>query len=265
LLIENLSSLQKRFLTAIIFIPPVLASIWVGSPYLDIFVLLILVLMMREWSRMVLHQTVTPVSVVIPFVAIGYLYLDFSVRTIFELLFIGFCLSLYMFIRHHKKIRDFFVHFFGSLYITVSLSFLVYMAHEGMHLYFMWLLAIIWFSDTGAYFAGRLIGGPKLAPSISPNKTWAGFFGGIFAGILGGYLTAPYLQSLYITPLQIITVCAYLSFMGHMGDLLESLLKRHYNVKDTGTLLPGHGGALDRFDSLLMVSFAAGLLIYLGL
>lgn len=265
MLSRNLSSLQKRCLTALALIPPVLAAIWFGSPYLDIFVLAILVLMMREWSRMVLHKTMTPVSVIIPFVAIGYLYLEFSVKTVLEFLLIGFCLSLYIFIRQNKKIRDFFIHFFGVLYITLSLSFLVYMAHEGMQLYFMWLLAIIWFSDSGAYFAGRLMGGPKLAPLVSPNKTWAGFFGGIIMGILGGYLTAPYLQSLYTTPLQIISVCAYLSFMGHMGDLLESFLKRHYNVKDTGTLLPGHGGALDRFDSLLMVSFAAGLLIYLGL
>lgn len=265
MLVENLSSLQKRFLTAFIFIPPVLISIWVGSPYVDIFIMVILLFMTREWSLMVLQQSLTPIGVVIPLVAIGYLYLDFSIKLIFEFLILGFCFSLSLIIKQKKKIRDFFIHLAGAFYITISLSFLVYMAHEGLHLYFMWLLVIIWSSDTGAYFAGRLIGGPKLAPTISPNKTWAGFFGGILTAILGGYLTAPYLENLYTTPLQIISVCMFLSFMGHMGDLLESLLKRHYDVKDSGTLLPGHGGALDRFDSLLMVSFAAGLLIYLGL
>ncbi len=118
--------------------------------------------------------------------------------------------------------------------------------------YIFYSLFIIWATDTGAYFTGRAIGKRKLWPEISPNKTIEGFVGGIvcavIVSILFGLLTK---MNVPILSLSIVTL--FLSVFGQVGDLVESALKRHYQVKDSGNILPGHGGILDRFDSLLFV------------
>jgi len=120
------------------------------------------------------------------------------------------------------------------------------------------LLLIVWATDTGALVAGNLIGGPKLVPKLSPNKTWAGTLGGIVAaaaveavyvGVLGG---SPVLASIY---------GAGISVVAHSGDLFESWVKRSFNRKDSGSLIPGHGGMLDRIDSSLFAVSALALLV----
>jgi phosphatidate cytidylyltransferase len=135
------------------------------------------------------------------------------------------------------------------------------------HLWTLVALVIVWAADTGAYFSGRFLGKRKLAPRISPGKTWAGvggaFIGGALAVLLGGWLldvreTGPLLALVLVA---VVTVTASV-----IGDLFESLMKRHAEVKDSGTLIPGHGGLLDRMDSVFaaLPVFAAGLLL-LGL
>lgn len=268
--LNGLNSLQKRFLTAIIVIPIGLAAIWVGSPFFDILAMLILLCMTREWSQMAMGRAFSPLGYGLMCLIWGYMYLDLSLSqyTRWAGGFSFLCLIHHIY-EHQKhptaRLRDFFIYGLGSLYITWSLYILTYMMNEGLHLFFMWMLAIILSSDTGAYFAGRFIGGPKLAPSVSPNKTWAGFFGGLLLASLVGLLTAPYLQDLYTTPSHIIGAALFLSLMSHLGDLLESMMKRYYHVKDSGSILPGHGGLLDRFDSMLLVSFAAIVLLFTGL
>ncbi|WP_249869754.1 phosphatidate cytidylyltransferase [Oceanobacillus saliphilus] len=111
---------------------------------------------------------------------------------------------------------------------------------------------IIWATDTGAYFFGRAFGKKKLWPTISPNKTVEGALGGIMLAIAVGivfHLVSPFPHSL----LAVIVVTILASIFGQIGDLVESAFKRNYGVKDSGKLLPGHGGILDRFDSLLFV------------
>ncbi len=125
----------------------------------------------------------------------------------------------------------------------------------------LWLLAVVWATDTGAFVAGRLIGGPKLAPRLSPNKTWAGLIGGIAAAGLVGALAAA-LSGLAPDP-GLVAFSALLSLVAVAGDLTESAVKRHFGVKDAGTLIPGHGGALDRLDSLLFAAPAAALIVLL--
>jgi phosphatidate cytidylyltransferase len=252
-------------LTAVIFIPVVLGAIWMGKPYVDVLAIFILFCMTREWSKMVMGTVFSPFGYSLTFLTMALFYLDLSPKLYTKLVLFSFALSFIYHLYLHKRWRDYLIYSIGACYMTGALFILIYMAHEGLELFFMWMMLIIWASDTGAYFAGRFIGGPKLAPAISPNKTWAGFCGGLVFAALVGFLTAPYLQEIYITPLHIICVALYLSFMGHIGDLLESLVKRYYHVKDSGSILPGHGGMLDRFDSLLLVSFAAGLLLFLGL
>jgi phosphatidate cytidylyltransferase len=123
----------------------------------------------------------------------------------------------------------------------------------------LWALALVWATDIGAYFAGRTIGGPKLSPRISPNKTWAGLIGGvILAGAFGMAMHVS--QGL---PIRLALATPMLAVLAQLGDLYESWLKRRAGVKDSGNILPGHGGIMDRLDGLVPVAPLAALLVLL--
>lgn len=121
------------------------------------------------------------------------------------------------------------------------------------------VLAIVWATDTGAFFAGRGIGGAKLAPRISPNKTWAGAIGGLIVGVVAGVVVAGLASVPVSAPL--IIVAALLSVVSQAGDLFESWVKRVFGAKDSGTIIPGHGGLMDRVDGL---ATAAGVAAIIG-
>lgn len=129
--------------------------------------------------------------------------------------------------------------------------------HDGRY-FVLYALLIVWLADTGAYFAGKTWGGSRLAPAVSPGKTWAGLWGGLaVCGLLA--LLAAALLGRPVVPLLAVTLVA--GMFSVVGDLTESLCKRYAGVKDSGRLIPGHGGVLDRFDSLL----AAAPLLMLGI
>jgi phosphatidate cytidylyltransferase len=121
----------------------------------------------------------------------------------------------------------------------------------------IFLFAVVWATDICAYLAGRAIGGPKLAPSISPNKTWSGAVGGAVAGVLAGIAVAALHGNTDLSLHGITALALTLSAQG--GDLFESHVKRRFGVKDSGTIIPGHGGVMDRVDGLV----AAAVMLYL--
>ena len=125
----------------------------------------------------------------------------------------------------------------------------------------VYLGTVIWLTDTGAFFAGRQLGGEKLAPEISPAKTWSGAFGGLLLGTAGGLAVWMYATS---SPWWIgLCLSAVMSILGQSGDLSESALKRRFRVKDSGDIIPGHGGLMDRLDSVTfgaLFMFAVGAL-----
>jgi phosphatidate cytidylyltransferase len=126
----------------------------------------------------------------------------------------------------------------------------------------LFLLLLIWASDIGAYLVGRLVGGPRLAPLISPGKTWSGTVGGIAGALAVGWGAAWTTGGVYP---RVAAVATVLCMIGQLGDLAESWAKRRFGVKDSGTLIPGHGGLLDRLDALIAVApFAALLALCLG-
>ena len=124
----------------------------------------------------------------------------------------------------------------------------------------IWVFLVVWSTDIGAYFAGRAIGGPKLAPSISPNKT--------IAGLIGGVISAAVMAGAWVyyvgLPAPLLWLAVPLAVTAQMGDLFESGLKRRAGVKDSGTWLPGHGGLLDRLDGLVPVAVLTAALMVMG-
>ena len=128
----------------------------------------------------------------------------------------------------------------------------------------MYLFLLVWGADSGAYFVGRKLGKKKLAPNVSPNKSVEGLYGGIFTAMLivvvveVVYLDLTFAQHILFLILSVITV-----FSSVLGDLFESMIKRRAGIKDSGRILPGHGGVLDRIDSLLAAApiFAAGMYV----
>ncbi len=123
----------------------------------------------------------------------------------------------------------------------------------------LFLVLTVWAGDIGAYLVGRWIGGPKLAPRISPGKTWSGAAGGLIGSCLIG-LAAAHLFAAPATDGRVIAVAALLGLVAQAGDLMESRIKRHFGVKDSGRTIPGHGGLLDRLDGLLTAAPVAALL-----
>ena len=115
------------------------------------------------------------------------------------------------------------------------------------------VLVVAWLADTGGYFAGRFIGGAKLYEAVSPKKTWAGAFGGL-AGSLVGVIVLKLAFATYLEWIDVFMIAIPGGILGQMGDLAESLIKRSVGVKDSGALLPGHGGILDRIDAVLFIA-----------
>jgi phosphatidate cytidylyltransferase len=119
------------------------------------------------------------------------------------------------------------------------------------------LFAVVWATDIAAYFAGRALGGPKLWPAVSPKKTWSGAIGGTLGGIAAGVLTVK-LLGLSVAPMLVL-VAGLLSAAAQAGDLIESAVKRHFGAKDAGSIIPGHGGVMDRLDGFLTAAAAAAM------
>jgi phosphatidate cytidylyltransferase len=156
-------------------------------------------------------------------------------------------------------------HGSGIFYVGVPALLLVSLRSSAVHapIVLIELFLVVWATDTGALILGNLIGGPKLVPKLSPRKTWAGTLGGIVAGSAAAALFVAILRG---HVLGAMALGSLLSIIAHGGDLLESWVKRQFEFKDSGGLIPGHGGALDRIDSTLTAATAMAIaVLYFGL
>jgi len=252
-----------RTLSSAILIPAVLLDIWLGDTWFHLLIALIAVMMAREWTNIVhdrssaqfaLHAAAALCGAFLP-LSLGWL------PTLAVIAAIG-VLSLTLAVIHSRTINIWVLS--GVAYVGLPAMAFVILRGEsqaGM-LTIMWLFAVVWAADICAYFAGRLIGGPRLAPIISPKKTWAGLLGAIAGGMAAGIAVAHGMGLVNLVPLGLLG--GVLALIEQMGDLFESALKRHYGVKDSGRLIPGHGGILDRVDGLVAASLALAAIVIVG-
>lgn len=154
--------------------------------------------------------------------------------------------------------------FCGIAYVTVFASSLIYLRSvEGGFGVVLLMLLIVWATDIAAFFTGKLVGGPKIYTKISPNKTWAGLIGGMAAAALVGAISSVFVPLGFF---NMVFLGMSLAVISQVGDFFESWVKRQFGVKDSGTIIPGHGGLMDRLDGLTTVSpvFVIFMLIHGG-
>lgn len=251
--------LGVRCASAAVLIPLALIDAWVGGPWFALIAAAIGAIAAREWCRMVfasdVAQTVLHTAVAVAGVALAVESL-YAAAIVFILA--GWAGSLGL-----ERMRGRPVNLWAAVgvpYVALPpLALIVLRQHPEYGLTaVLFLFAVVWSADTAAYFFGRLIGGAKLWPAVSPNKTWAGLFGAMTGAALAGAGTA-FAAGLPSMP-PVIAVAAVLAVVEQGGDLFESALKRAYGFKDAGRLIPGHGGLLDRVDGLVAAAVAAALL-----
>lgn len=253
--------LLTRILSALVLAPLVLLAIYFGGFWFAALVCLAAGLMGWEWARMCnsgrLDWSGTLVIAVLSLVTPVFLFTPSPAALSFVLL--GAVVALSAGALRGEKLNVWLLP--GTVYIGLACLAFLWLRSvpaEGRNLVF-WLLAVVWATDIGAYFAGRGIGGPKLAPKISPNKTWAGLLGGMLAAALIGVVAAG-LQGGDV--ILLVAGGMVLAVVAQGGDLLESWCKRRFGVKDSSHIIPGHGGILDRVDGLLPVFPVAFLYIW---
>ena len=257
--------LRKRALSAMVLGPAALACIWLGAEAFTGMLAVGVALLAWEWVHMcgrrvrVLPGMAVPLAVF----AAGALAVGDQVRLALVVLLAGFVIT-WWFAQHMAELTQSAGRLaIGVLYIGLAGIALIELRHdtEAGRANVLFLFLIVWASDIGAYMAGRLIGGPKLWPAISPNKTWSGAAGGLLSAVLVG-LACAWSFSPQARFLPIVATAVLLGVASQIGDLLESAIKRQFNVKDSSKLIPGHGGLLDRLDGVLATAPVAALLSF---
>lgn len=273
--------LKKRVITALWGIPLLVAVVWFGEPWnptlFTVFVAIWGLLAAFEFYRLVTTSKVSPLTYfglvcVLLFIVgrnpdvLSTLEPHFDIDLITPLLLTSAAVLSFVWLLARRQKEGAFAGWAwtmaGILYIGWLLSYLVSLRglEDGRNWIFLALFTTF-ASDTAAFFTGRALGRHPLAPNISPGKTWEGAVGGVLGAILVSLffiLPTPLSLSLYLNWGQAILLGLLVSVFGQIGDLTESLLKRNVGVKDSGTLIPGHGGVLDRVDSIVF----AGVVVY---
>lgn len=220
-----MSTLWKRILSAIVLAPVAMLAMWHGGWPFYALMAVVFGISVQEWSQLSLRDGRINWTLLVG----GVIYIGVA------------CLCM-TWLRNFQN---------GGFYLLLYVFFAV------------------WACDIGAYTAGRMIGGPKMAPKVSPNKTWAGLIGGCIAAVAAVMLFDLWLENRTDSPIierfslffQFV-LGLFLSVAGQLGDLLESSLKRKAGLKDSGSIIPGHGGLLDRIDALLMTIPVYALVIW---
>lgn len=242
---------------------------WIGGLAFEILFGLIAILTIWEVHRILKHthdRDLFPLSLLVALLT--WFFSDFPMGAMYTVSGIGILVSLLAFVyARHEFPRRWFATLFSGIYAPAGFLMIVSIRELGSNLDGFWLVLaffmMIWGNDVFAYFGGKKFGKRKLAPMISPNKTVEGFWFG-FLGAAVGFLMIYFLANPFPLPVQaIIPAVLIIGFLGPIGDITESRLKRLADVKDSSTLLPGHGGFFDRFDSMILSAPFVYFLYYL--
>jgi phosphatidate cytidylyltransferase len=256
----NWSNLRIRVASATVLVPTVVAAVWFGNVWFLALILVGVALLAREWAEMSARRSAlgvavaigsaVAISVIVAF--LGHYYITWPVV-------IAGALAAALMARGALERRADAAY--GVIYIAPAVIAMIWLRRMDAGLSWTLLLfTVTWFADIFAYATGSLLKGPKLWPRYSPNKTWSGFFGGLVAASLGAVGIVALSQALPALPdlhlaWPVAAVTGLLGGLATMaGDLWESMLKRRFGVKDSGDLIPGHGGMLDRVDGLMFAA-----------
>lgn len=251
-------------MSACVLAPIAVASLYFGGIYFAVFISLASIAMSYEWCKtsisiqQILFGALTACVVL---VAVFLSYYSFLLQSVTALICGAAVMAVIASVLGQGK--DCLWLFLGPFCIglpAVSLLFIRNIPEDGFALSIT-LFFVIWATDIGAYFSGKTIGGPKIAPSISPNKTWAGLIGGMIAAMVTAYFMVYFLINTEIAPFGILLLGGASAILAQAGDFSESAWKRKFGIKDASNLIPGHGGVLDRLDGILFV--APGLMVLL--
>jgi phosphatidate cytidylyltransferase len=254
------SNLKLRLVSGIAFAALAFALTYAGPIPFAVLVLVCAMVISWEWGRLVrglafdlgffVHAGAVAAGIVLA--AAGYAALGLAALVIAAIILV----PLYM----GRGAR---LSALGVFYVGLPAIALLWMRGDEPYGFtaVLFIFAVVWGSDTAAYAAGRTIGGPKLWPRVSPNKTWAGFIGALAAGAASGAIFAALVTD--ADAVRLILLGTGLAAVAQAGDLAESALKRLFHLKDASDLIPGHGGFMDRMDSLVAAATAAALLALL--
>ncbi len=263
----ELTSLQKRILTSLVMIPFVIGALRSGHPYVDILVFAVGALLSWEWSAMIPNKKANLYAVCYVF-ALGCSLLIFNRIVLFSTIA---ALTAFVYYKareeEHRNLLT-----LGVVYISIGVGALYWLYYlfdtffgslpgeKGSFVMTLWFIFMVWSVDIGGYIIGSSLKGPKLAPRISPNKTWSGLIGGVILAVSVSFIYMYATKNIFNLPmplneqLRFAELGAFIAVVAQIGDLIESAIKRFLGVKDSSNLIPGHGGVFDRIDGLIFAA-----------
>lgn len=254
----------KRIITALWGIPLILWIVHLGGQPFFILVEVISCFGILEFYNLLEkrgYKTLKLEGIIASFLYILLLFLEsrWALRVFLPLLVVS--ILVYELIKKEHSIIEIAFTFLGFFYVPFLLGYLILLRNHPLGKQLIYFIIIItWISDTSAFFIGKYFGRHKLSPSVSPNKTIEGAIGAIVFSAITSLIFGHLYYNRYLLP---IILGIILGIMGQLGDLVESMLKREIGVKDSSSLLPGHGGILDRFDSLIFIAPTAYYMLYI--
>ena len=266
---RNWRDLRKRAASAALLLPAALLCIWLGAEAWTALVAAAVAVLAWEWVRLCGFSTRRLPGFAVPVCVLGAGTLAVADRYLAALGLLGIGTLATWWLaerpghagRAARRAAPVAWLAFGVIYVGLAGISLIHLRGDlgAGRANVLFLFAVVWASDIGAYLVGRSLGGPKLAPAISPNKTWSGALGGLLSAVAAGLAAAYVMGGAGLTG-RAALVAALLGLLTQAGDLFESWIKRRFHVKDTSSLIPGHGGLLDRLDGVLAAAPVAALL-----
>jgi phosphatidate cytidylyltransferase len=247
-------------------VPVVIGALRSGHPYMDILVYIVGALLAWEWSSMVPNKKPNLYAVCY----VMGLGLALVVFNLVVLLLTLAAITLFVYIKakdeQHRKLLT-----LGVPYVSIGVGALYWIYYQfdsfrtipgekGSFVMTLWFLLMVWSVDIGGYIVGSSLKGPKLAPKISPNKTWSGLVGGVVLAMAVSFIYTAFVKSVFDLPMPLreqfwfAQLGAWVAVVAQIGDLAESAIKRHLGIKDSSHLIPGHGGVFDRIDGLIFAA-----------